>query len=290
MACLTLPPNQSPLSHASNLSTLLENGSIWHGDPNLEAPLWKQPRTHQGVIPFGATKLDDNLPGGGLALGAVHEFFYNDPENSVSIPSTLPTLLARNLVTQHYSTPTNGWLPQHSTRTLPFLMMWIGKRCWPTPFLLDQEILGNCLFIDPPTQELLLWSVESALRSSVVKLVIVDCPRVSLNATRRLSLAARKSSSMCILLRDRKDQDLPSSAATKWRVSPFPSTTTWPTWKLDLLRSKGSHSDISSWIVSLESHYEEREMLSMRVLPPLVDGCNITSSYKEEGTERRFGT
>src|SRR5438094_8708965 len=56
----------------------------------------EQPARH-GVLPFGIAALDGALPGGGLALGAVHEILSagGDEEDGVAAPGFAAGILAR---------------------------------------------------------------------------------------------------------------------------------------------------------------------------------------------------
>jgi hypothetical protein len=77
---------------------------------------------------------------------------------------------------------------------------------------------------------------------------------------------------------------MPSSSATKWALSPRPSSNLNPTWNLTLERSKGGAVPYASWTINLENNYEDRETLSLRVLPRVVD-----TDHEEKFKVQRFG-
>jgi protein ImuA len=289
--------------HSSNeLQQLFAKGQIWRAASvgteehfSLQAP---HPRATSNAIPFNAPEIDTLLPAGGLQCGAIHELFYNDPllattgkraSTNLSFSSTIPALLASNAVARYYDSPASAWESHHTHRApFPFLIVWIGKRCWPTPFTIPTHYLPSCLFIDPPNEKLTLWAIETALRSHAVRLVIADCPRISLITSRRLLLAAEAHHTTALLLRHWKDISTPSSATTRWQIAPAPSTThLLPQWELTLHRLKGGAFATQSWLLGLEERRdEEREVVSLRVFPRMGD-----RGYKTEATQlQSYGT
>jgi hypothetical protein len=279
------PLKQQNPSHATlGAEVLISQGIIWRAEKGANHSIHSRQGELRKAIPFDVSEIDTQLPSGGLVCGAIHEFYYQDSTNLSSIPSALPAFFVARTIHSYCSTPLSSW-ERESDKTFPFLIVWIGKRSWPTPFSLPFRFLNSCIFIDPPTDTLTLWTIETALRSPAVKLVISDCPRISLTTTKRLCNAAKAHNSTALLLRQYKDLDLPSSASTKWLISPTPSPHHFPLWRLSLERIKGGSPSIRSWIVGLESGYEEREKISLRVFSPLVD-----RGHEEETTLERFGT
>jgi hypothetical protein len=273
---------------ARSLNELISNGIVWQGESTPVDNLWEkcsQPtqRGRNEVIPFNIEEIDGALAVGGLACGALHEFYYKDPSRNVGTSVAIPTLLARNAIEDYYASPRSAW-DKTASGAPPFFIAWIGRRSWPTPFSLPQRLLSSCLFIDPPNEKLTLWAIETALRSPLIKLVIADAPRLPLKTTRRLSLRAHANGTTAILLRSLKDLSMPSSSTTKWVLSPLPSSNLHPTWSLTLERSKGGAVPHSSWAISLENDYEDRETLSLRILPRVVD-----TDHEEKFKVQRFG-
>ncbi|MEN9845812.1 MAG: hypothetical protein RIS36_959 [Pseudomonadota bacterium] len=271
-----------------SLNELISNGIVWQGESTPVDNLWKtcsqrNQRQRSEAIPFKVDEIDGALAVGGLACGALHEFYYRDPSRNVGTSVAIPTLLARNAIDNYYASPTSAW-DTVASGAPPFFIAWIGRRSWPTPFSLPQRLLSSCLFIDPPNEKLTLWAIETALRSPLIKLVIADSPRLPLKTTRRLSLRAHANGTTAILLRSLHDLSMPSSSATKWVLSPLPSSGIHPTWNLTLERSKGGAVPNTSWVISLENDYEDRETLSLRVLPRVVD-----TDHEERFKVQRFG-
>lgn len=279
------PPPAAPSAKAltKGIHDLMTEGLVWNGEAQPVDNLWESCSRQGEAIPFGAPEIDDTLATGGLACGAVHEFYYKDPAGYASTSVALPTLLARNAIASHYTSPSSAW-ERTNTGSLPFFIAWIGKGSWPTPFALPHHLLSSCIFLDPPTKDLTLWAIETALRSPLIKLVIAECPKVPLITTRRFSLHAKAHRTTAFLLRSPKDMNAPSSSATKWSLTPTPSSHHHPLWNLTLERSKGGALPNSSWTIGLESTYEERETVSLRVLPRVVD-----SDHEEKFKVQRFG-
>lgn len=283
-ASITTPASQCA---RRGVCELITNGLVWPGDYRPVDNLWKtcsQPvEVRAPVIPFNVPEIDGALSLGGLSCGALHEFYYKDPSCNVHTMVALPTLLARNAINAHYASPASAW-ERTNSRAPPFFVAWIGRRSWPTPFSLPQHLLSSCLFIDPPNDKLTLWAIETALRSPLIKVVIAECPRIPLTTTRRFSLRAHASGATALLLRSPKDLPMPSNSATKWSIAPLPSTQLHPQYSLTLERNKGGALPHSSWAISLETNYEERETLSLRVLPRVVD-----TDHEEKFKVQRFG-
>jgi hypothetical protein len=283
------PLRASSKGIAGEVHDLITRGLVWNGESTPVDNLWETcsqggQRTSRDTLHFNIPEIDGSLSAGGLSCGALHEFYYKDPSRNVDTTVAIPTLLARNALDAYYTSSASAWDRKTSASAPPFFIAWIGRRSWPTPFSLPQHLLSSCLFIDPPNDKLTLWAIETALRSPLIKLVIADCPRISLMTSRRFSLRAHANGTTALLLRSLRDLAMPSSSATKWSLSPLPSSDIHPLWNLTLERSKGGAMPVSSWAISLENDYENRETLSLRLLPRVVD-----TDYEEKFKVQRFG-
>lgn len=267
-----------------SLESLVAQGAVWQAAPVEPTPLWSHPPSPRTAIPFSAPEIDSALPHGGLSCGSIHEIYLNDPDSFITHARALPALLAYNTVRSHCRSRARLW-ERSNVESFPFLIVWIGRGCWPTPFSIAPHHLPSHLFIDPPTEKLTLWAIETALRSPVVKLVIADTPRISLVTTRRFALTAKHSHTTAILLRKPSDRSAPSAAATRWMLTPMHSHEEQPTWELSLKQVKGGSPHITSWHITMEGGYESGEDLSLRVLPRVVD-----SGHEEKVTLKKFGT
>jgi len=285
----------SPIIDSSSLSTtsriaiddLVDNGLVWaaSGRPKTEIHFKNDLLATRSSLPFAITEVDDALPVKGLLRGALHEFFYHDPLQPERRSSLIPTLLAQNYY--NILDSENSWNRNIPSRAI----VWIGKQSWPTPYSLissehshtaPEAFLNSIIFIDPPSPKLTLWTLETALRSKAVDLVIAECPRISLTVTKRFELAARENGSTALLLRDLSDLNLPSRAHTKWVMTPTPSQHDAPTWELSLTHMRGGLQKPLSWFIGI---HEQNSCISVRVLPRVVDQCDA-----EEASRARFGT
>ena len=190
--------------------------------------------------------------GGGLATGAVHEWFSpvldGDNQRGHQPPLAVLAHLARQVV------GATDWI------------VWVGRSCWPYPHCLmadGSSVLVRSLFVDPPAPRdaaSRLWAMDLAVRCPGVAVVIGDGGGFDIAATRRLQLAARDANSPVMLARAPTDQGEVSAAATRWWVSPVRSPTNQPRWQIELMRCKGmqgasgggtSTDAQRSWVVEL---------------------------------------
>lgn len=233
------------------------------------------------------SEIDNALPDGGLRVGALHEFFGTDAFNP-TLPLTIPTLIAMKAhddLLHRYQN--NLWQKGHWRRAsqesvcIP-TTVWIGRACWPTPQFLqaagflqatgflqttefpetthlcksthqqDTSILAHSLFIDPPSEKLTLWAIETALSSRSVSVLVAVCPPFSRTTSQRLAHVAKRSGTTALLLRSHKEATKPSYAHSRWRVAPHPTSFDTPHWELCLKRLKGSGLHDISWQVGLQ--------------------------------------
>lgn len=199
--------------------------------------------THRlaAALPFGVPAIDRLLPGGGLALGALHEAAGTGPDTEYAAAATLFTagVLAR------LPGPVL-WVLEHADIFAPGLAL-VGL--WP-----DRVVFAEA-------GKHVLAAMEEGLRHPGLAAVVGELSgRLTLIASRRLQLAAEQTGALAITLRRSRvfsDPVLaePSAAVTRWRVTPLPSPplladtpglgAAW--WRLDLVRSRGGEP--GSWIV-----------------------------------------
>lgn len=203
-------------------------GSSAHG-PNIAS------------VPFGIKEIDGVLPGGGLVHGSLHEW----------MTALFPRKVRRNELLPPFSilaVLASGALSGKGEE----FVVWVGKASWPSPYLLQQTgLLSRSLFINPPDRKLLLWSVETALRSPAVKAVVAACPALRFAASRRLALAAAKGGGVALLTRDLKERDTSSAAASRWLIEPEQTEGLLPRWRLTLLKNKGPQTHRRHWVVEM---------------------------------------
>lgn len=241
------------MSHTEAFEQLLRSGFVWFAESGAQASanaLLSQDHrgiatTEGGATQFGLEPLDQSLPAG-LKWSAVHEFMHGDYP-----PLSLMALLASRTI---------------KLRQTRKLVIWIGARSWPTPFILQQinsELLCTSIFIDPPGHRPLLWAIETALRSHAGAAVIAACARISPALSRRFSLAAASSGALGLILRPYKSQSVFSAAASRWRVESAPSKSRRPCLAIQLLKMRGEQPTQRSWIVETPSEPDLSETASI---------------------------
>ena len=200
----------------------------------IEAP------TRHGVLTFDVAAIDRALPGGGLALGAVHEILGagGDEEDGAAASGFVAGILAR-------LGPTERGGP----------VLWCLKR--PDLYGPGLRLHG----LDPARLVLLcarrddeiLWAMEEGLRTPGLAAVVGEIGHLPMVAGRRLQLAAERSGVTAFLLlrwRDggeaARERERPSAALTRWQVAALPSRDILgepgigkPRWRIELLRCRG---------------------------------------------------
>ena len=198
------------------------------------------------ALPFGLPAIDARLPGGGLALGALHEVAGGgaDIEHGAAAALLIGGILAR----------------------LSGPVLWVLER--PDLFApaLDAVGLGpeRVIYAEAGKPGVVLLTLEEGLRHAGLAGVVGELSgRLTLVASRRLQLAAEQSGVTCFVLRRSRSHDdalftEPTAAMTRWRVSALPSPPPLahspatsglarPRWRLDLVRCRGGEA--ASWIV-----------------------------------------
>jgi len=143
--------------------------------------------------------LDDLLPAGGLARGAVHEILGDGSGNGTASFALLLTAAAGG--------GRVAWSDPHRA-LYPFGLAGRG---------LD---LGRTILLRPrgPADE--VWAIAECLRCRGVGVVVAAPPRLSPVQARRLQLAAERGGSVGLLLRSASAAGGHYAAATRWRVEP----------------------------------------------------------------------
>ena len=200
----------------------------------------------RAVIPFGIAPIDTRLPGGGLAMGALHEVSGGGPD--VEHGAAAAMLIA-------------GVLARH-----PGQVLWVVERADLFAPALDAVGLSpdRIIYADAGKAKTVLMAMEEGLRHAGLAGVVGELTgRMTPIASRRLQLAAEQSGVICFALRrsrNHADPALaePTAATTRWRVSALPSPAPLPhapetpglarvRWRLDLLRCRGGEP--ATWIV-----------------------------------------
>jgi protein ImuA len=201
------------------------------------------------VLPFGITAIDQALPGGGLARGALHEILGmgGDEEDGALAAAFAAHILGR------ISEIGDG------------LVLW----CLPRPDLYGPGLAahgldpGRVVLVRTSRDAEILWAMEEGLRAPGIAAVVGEIGSLPMVASRRLQLAAERSGIIAFLLRRWRDggqaareRALPNAAVTRWRVATLPSRPSRgepgvgrPRWRVELLRCRGGEP--ASWEIEV---------------------------------------
>ena len=165
----------------------------------------------RGVLPFGIPDLDRRLPGGGLALGCLHEVAGG---GNGAVDGAAASCFAAGIAAR-----------------LPGQVLWCVTQADLFAPGLEQAGLGpdRVIYVEAGDDVSVLACMEEGLRHGGLGAVVADVARLSMTASRRLHLAAKGSGTTGIALRRwRRQQDAydfgqPTAAMTRWRVSVLPS-------------------------------------------------------------------
>lgn len=194
------------------------------------------------ILPLGVSEIDERLPAGGLATGAIHEAFGAGPELSHTAAAALFTtgVLAR----------------------LRGPVLWcLARRDLFAPGLAGAGLHPDrVIYAEAGDDATTLSVAEDALRYRGLAGVVVEVTRLGLTPSRRLQHAAEASGVIGLVLRRWALAGKPPSegnvAATRWQVTALPSSqlagTTpgvgRPRWRLELVRCRGGQAPWD-WIV-----------------------------------------
>src|SRR5919107_4657565 len=193
------------------------------------------------TLPFGVAPIDQHLPGGGLALGAVHEFMEAGAasEHSACAAVFVAGVLAR----------------------LKGPVLWCLKgRDLFAPALASVGLHPDrVIYAETRRESELLPAMEEGLRHRGLAGVVGEVGRLGLTPSRRPQLAAEESGVPGFVIRrwrndaERASDAEPSAATTRWRVTAAPSRPLpapgigRERWLVELIRCKGAEA--SSWIL-----------------------------------------
>jgi protein ImuA len=163
-------------------------------------------------LALGIPMIDDVL-GGGLPLGAVHELHPCRPLDHGAVSGFAGALAA--LLHNHKSGKQIVWI-QHD-----YAAMEVGALYGAESFGLP---LSSLVVVHVPRVIDALWALEEALKCRAVDAVIAEIAEdgaVDLTATRRLALAARDGGGLGLLLHHRPSVTS-SASATRWEIASAP--------------------------------------------------------------------
>ncbi len=169
-------------------------------------------RREAGVLPFGVEAIDRVLPGGGLALGALHEVTEG---GTGALDGAAAALFAAGIAAR-----TKGKVLWCITRQDLFAQALAQAGLDP----------ARVIFAEAGDEKGVLACIEEGLRHGGLGAAVAETARMPLAASRRLQLAAESSGTVGLVLRRRRrstdaaDTGPPSAAATRWRITALPSS------------------------------------------------------------------
>lgn len=228
---------------------------------HLEGPAHRARR----VLPFGLAAIDDRLPGGGLALGGLHEVA--DGAGGAA-DGAAAALFAAGI----------------AARTRGRVLWAVTRQDLFAPALAQAGLAAErVVFVEAGDEKTLLACFEEGLRHGGLGAVVGEAAHLSMTASRRLQLAAERSGAIGIAIRRRRrgaESDIdafgqPTASVTRWRVSALPSAPLpvpgigRTRWRLALVRCRGGEG----FDIDVEVRDEGRIALPAEVAdrPPQAD-------------------
>lgn len=164
-----------------------------------------------GVLPFGVTPLDRKLPGGGLALGCLHEVAGG---GNNAADGAAATCFAAGI----------------AARTSGQVLWCVALQDLFAPALEQAGLTADrVIHVEAGDDKAVLACMEEGLRHGGLGAVVGDVARLPMTASRRLHLAARGTGTIGIALRrwrrqgEASDFGRPTASMTRWRISELPS-------------------------------------------------------------------
>ncbi|TAY79754.1 ImuA family protein [Rhizobium ruizarguesonis] len=163
------------------------------------------------VLPFGVADIDAQLPGGGLAYGALHEFAGG---GSGAVDGAAAALFVAGV----------------AARTKGKVVWCLARPDLFAPALAQVGLHPDrVIYVEAIKEEFVLESFEEALRFGGLGAVVGEVVRLPMVVSRRLQLAAEGSGTIGLVIRrwrrqtEAGDFGHPTAAATRWRISVLPS-------------------------------------------------------------------
>jgi protein ImuA len=187
-------------------------------------------------LPFGIQHIDDRLPAGGLARGALHEVAGG---GNGAVDGAAAALFAAGI----------------AARTKGKVLWCVTRRDLFAPAMAQVGLSHNrVIFVEAGDEKDLLACFEEGLRHTGLGAAIAEVAKLSMTTSRRLQLAAEASGGIGIAIRrwrrqtEAADFGQPTAAVTRWRVSAVPSASLpvpgigRARWLVELIRCRAGDS------------------------------------------------
>lgn len=192
------------------------------------------------VLPFGVPRIDGGLPGGGLALGALHEVAGGGDLGVIHAAAA--SLFVAGLLAR---------------MTGPVLWCLRAPDLF-APALAQAGLNANrVIYAEAPDEKTLPLLVEEGLRHRGLAAVVGEVAKLPMVASRRLQITAEQSGVTAIILRRWRSLTAaaefgqPTASVTRWRISALPSSPLAAPgigrrrWRVELVRCRGG--GIGAW-------------------------------------------
>jgi len=216
---------------------------------------------------LGDPALDQALPWGGLASGAVHEVAGTSAADRTAAGGFTAALAARLVAGAGVGA---GGLPG---RVMWCVVAGSGQPGLPYgPGLAAFGLLPRSLFlVDARNRADALWAMEQGLRSSQLTAVVGEIDQLGLVEGRRLALAAEAGGATALILRAASPVGEPSAAWTRWQIAaapagpgPYGQGLGSQRWAVSLARCRGGPP--RDWLVEWQD-----EAHCLAVVAPVAD-------------------
>lgn len=162
-------------------------------------------------LPFGVPEVDERLPGGGLAYGALHEVAGG---GAGTVDGAAAALFTAGIAARAKGK-----------------VLWCLTR--PDLFAPALSQVGlhpdRVIYCEADREEDVLASMEEGLSFGGLAAVVGELVRLPMTASRRLQLAAEKTGTLGLVVRrwrrqtEASDYGQPTASTTRWRISMLPS-------------------------------------------------------------------
>ncbi len=163
------------------------------------------------VLPFGVSDVDERLPGGGLAYGALHEIAGG---GAGTVDGAAAALFAAGI----------------SARAKGKVLWCLARPDLFAPALSQAGLHPDrVIYCEAGKEEDVLASMEEGLSFGGLAAVVGELVRLPMTASRRLQLAAEKTGTLGLVVRrwrrqtEASDYGQPTASTTRWRISVLPS-------------------------------------------------------------------
>lgn len=187
------------------------------------------------ALPFGVEAMDRKVPGGGLALGALHEVA-GGGKGAIHGSAAL-------LFTAGIAARTTGQI------------LWCVKRCDVFAPSLAQVGLhpDRLIYAEVGDEKAVMACMEEGLRHGGLSAVVGELAHLPMIASRRLQLCAEETGTIALAIRrwrsiaNLADFGQPTASVTRWRVTALPSPALpvpgigRARWRIELIRARAGH-------------------------------------------------